>query len=122
MKEFDKIAAQGDIMLIRVDKMPEGIVTAKPREDGKYVVAHSETGHHHVLEPKVATLYDVPDDEFVGYIEVKGLPEGLGAEPGADLVHEKNYHTHETLRLAPGQYEVRRQREYTPEGWRRAAD
>jgi hypothetical protein len=27
-----------------------------------------------------------------------------------------------TVRLEPGVWEVRRQREYAPEGWRRAAD
>jgi hypothetical protein len=38
------------------------------------------------------------------------------------LRHLRQQDTHETLKIAPGIYEVRRQREYTPEGWRRAAD
>ena len=40
----------------------------------------------------------------------------------ADVVHLRDFHTHETVRLPRGVYEVRRQEEYTPQGWRRVAD
>lgn len=38
------------------------------------------------------------------------------------LEHLRDFDTHEPLSLPPGNYEVRRQREYTPEGWRQVAD
>jgi hypothetical protein len=34
----------------------------------------------------------------------------------------RSFDTHETLNIPPGIYEVRRQREYVPEGWRKAQD
>jgi hypothetical protein len=45
----------------------------------------------------------------------------IESEP-AELEHLRSFNTHESLVIAPGIYEVRRQKEYTPEGWRRAAD
>jgi hypothetical protein len=42
-----------------------------------------------------------------------------------DVVHQRGFDTHESMRLGGGIgsiFEVVRQREYTPEGWRRAAD
>lgn len=38
------------------------------------------------------------------------------------LTHERSFDTHEPILLNPGIYEVRRQREYTPQGWRRIED
>ena len=51
---------------------------------------------------------------FRSWFVVEGEP--------VDLEHLRSTDTHETLRLEPGIWEVRRQREYSPEGWRRAAD
>lgn len=106
--------AQGDILIIPVAAIP---VTAKRAQaDGAhFVVAHSETGHHHVIEKTRAEVYQAADDEFVAFIRTLG--------DGADIVHKRDFDTHETISLAPNQtYEVRRQREYVPEGFRRAAD
>ncbi|MDE2107331.1 MAG: hypothetical protein KGL39_59595, partial [Patescibacteria group bacterium] len=80
-----------------------------------FILAHSETGHHHVIERKKAEVFEAADDAFISYIRT------LGGE--AEIKHQRDFHTHESLLLAPGQnYEVRRQREYVPEGFRRAAD
>ena len=38
------------------------------------------------------------------------------------LEHQRPHDTHAPIKFAKGVYEVRRQREYTPEGWRRVAD
>lgn len=100
---------QGDIMLTRVAKLP---ADAKPQKGN--IVAHSETGHHHVAER--AKVFTVPDGETL-YLQALGK--------SVDVVHKRNYDTHETLRLQgePGQvWKIRRQREHTPEGWRRVAD
>lgn len=35
---------------------------------------------------------------------------------------ERSFDTHESILLKGGTYEIRRQREYTPEGWRRVED
>lgn len=112
-RTFETIAAQGDIALRRIEALPEGL-HAVPAEDGKHILAHSETGHHHTVLERPGVQHFTAMDEFRSYLVVEGDP--------VDLVHERAFDTHETLRIKPGIYEVRRQREYTPEGLRRAAD
>lgn len=113
MKTFEKMAAQGDMLLLRVDRLPEG-VREVPAVNGAYILAHSETGHNHVvLERPTVRLFSAMD-EFRAWLVVEEEP--------AELQHQRSFDTHESLKIAPGVYEVRRQREYTPEGFRRAAD
>lgn len=107
--------AQGDVMLIPVTELPANGYSATATENGAYIVTHSETGHHHVVmeRPNVRMFQDTMD-MFRSWLVVEGEP--------VDLEHLRSTDTHETLRLEPGIWEVRRQREYSPEGWRRAAD
>lgn len=107
MKEIDNLAFQGDVMFQRVDSLPD----VKLEEDKSLVVAHSETGHNHVAEGGSATL--LRQNEMVSYLVLKEL---------SDIVHKREYYTHETLRLKPGVWKVGRQREWTPEGLRRVED
>lgn len=111
-KHFEKQAAQGDMLLRRIDKLPDGLVPAKA-EGGLFVVAHSETGHHHVVKERSAQLLIDKTNAFIAYLNVL---------EACELEHLRSFDTHEALALEPGVYEVRRQVEYTPEGWRRAAD
>ena len=103
---------QGDLMIRRVDAIPAGFITAIP-ESGYFIVAHSETGHHHVVKECSAQLLIDETNAFIAYLNV--------AEP-TELEHLRSFDTHESYLLSPGKYEVRRQREHIPEGWRRAAD
>jgi hypothetical protein len=112
-RTFETLAAQGDIALRRIAALPEGLHPV-PAENGKHILAHSETGHHHTVLERPDVQHFSAMDEFRSYLVVEGEP--------VDLVHERAFDTHETLRIKPGIYEVRRQREYTPEGLRRAAD
>jgi len=112
MKTFKTIAAQGDAMLKRIDKLPSGLTKAKSK-DGKFIVAHSETGHNHTVLERSAQLLIDQTNEFIAYLQV---------EEDTELTHERSFDTHESLLLTPGIYEIRRQREYTPEGYRKAQD
>lgn len=106
--------AQGDVMLIPVASLPDGHSRVKT-ENGAFVVTHSETGHHHVvMERPTVQMFQDTMDSFRSWLVIEGDP--------ADLEHLRSTDTHETVRLEPGVWEVRRQREYAPEGWRRAAD
>lgn len=100
---------QGDIMLTRVKALPKEAKLQKGN-----IVAHSESGHHHVAER--AQVFTVPDGETL-YLRA------LGKE--VRLVHKRSYDTHEPIALQtqPGDvFKIRRQREHTPEGWRRVED
>ena len=103
---------QGDVMIRRIDQLPEGLKPSAAH-NGVHVVAHSETGHHHVVKERSAQLLIDETNAFIAYLDV--------AEP-VELEHLRSFDTHESYLLAPGKYEIRRQREHTPEGWRRAAD
>jgi hypothetical protein len=117
MKTVNERAAQGDVMFRRVPSVPKG--AKKIKRKGPIVVAHSETGHNHVIEDSAVVQFDVPGNPLVCYLQLGDCDGGVA------VVHQRSYDTHETLKLLgkPGDvWEVRRQREWTPEGWQRVAD
>lgn len=114
MKTFEKQAAQGDILITRVKSLPKDAKAVKPI-DGKFIVAHSETGHHHVVVDKPGVQYFTTEDPMIAYLKVIDSVE-------VAIEHERSFDTHESLLMKGGTYEIRRQREYTPEGWRRVED
>ena len=115
MKTFKTMAAQGDMLLRRVDAIPTSAVQAKT-EKGAFVLAHSETGHNHiVMERPGVTYFNDPSNPFRSWLHVDGSEM-------VEIKHLRSFDTHETITVPPGIYEVRRQREYTPEGFRAAAD
>lgn len=110
--------AQGDVMFRRVAKVPAGF--KKETRKGPIVVAHSETGHNHEIEAMGCFQFTAPKDSMVAYLQLS-----TGCGDGVDVIHRRSFDTHETLKLlgSPGDvWEVRRQREWTPEGWRRVED
>lgn len=113
MKTFKNCAAQGDMLLRRIENLPEGV---KPinAENGNYVLAHSETGHHHVVRADhTVKFYAHANDNLKAYLVVDNTVEA---------VHMRRDHTHETIKIDKGIYEVIRQREYIADGFRRAQD
>lgn len=117
MKTFKNLAAQGDLLIRRIEKLPTGL---KPLsvENGNFIVAHSETGHHHVIAEHPNVQVFVTDDPMVSYLQVIEATDATETL----LEHLRNFDTHETIKIGAGNYELRRQREYTPEGWRRVQD
>jgi len=101
--------AQGDVNLFRVDEIPQALKAAPKASE--YVLAHSETGHHHVIDGNAVRVFK--EDEFISYLEV--------TQP-ATVRHLRSFDTHAPITLPPGKYRVTRQREYVPEGFRIAAD
>lgn len=111
MKQFQApYTAQGDLNIFSVEEIPQGLAE-KPATDGSHILAHSETGHHHVIEGNTVRVFE--QNEFISYLEV---------EKPSNVVHLRSFDTHETIGLPPGKYRISRQREYTPEGYRLAAD
>jgi len=118
MKTVKKVAAQGDMIIIRVEKF-DSIGKKVERQKGKLIVTHSETGHHHVIERQGVDMFDDKTDPLVAWLEVHG-EEALPNV--ADLIHERNFDTHEPIGLPVGKYKIQRQEEYTPQGWRQVVD
>ncbi len=105
--------AQGDVTIRATDNIPEGLDRQKP-ENGLQILAHSETGHHHALavDPNVL-VFD--QDEFVSYVDNR-------TDNVIELKHHRSFDTHGPIGIPPGKHKITRQREYTPEGFRRATD
>lgn len=108
----DFIARQGDVLIRRVAKIPKGLKKV-PLENGRVVLAHGEaTGHAHAVVDRVAEV------EFLAADLREMEKRFLRVESEVDVVHDE----HATITLAPGEYEVVRQREYAPEAPQWVAD
>jgi hypothetical protein len=120
MKIMRNMAAQGDFIILRIKDIPEGVVPVAP-ENGKVIVAHSETGHNHVMEATRVEAFEIPADKSNSQ-NVDLYKMFLLVKEDTQIDHLRSFDTHETIMVPPGTYEVRRQREYTAEGFRKAAD
>lgn len=90
---------QGDVLLRRVQALPEGAL--RVNRGGSIVLARGEaTGHAHVVE-----------NGSVAHYLLGGL-DYLAVDREATVTHEE----HAPVSLAPGVWEVRRQREYDETG------
>lgn len=105
-----KSARQGDVLVRVVDRLPDGL-TEQPTSDDVYVIAHSETGHHHVVSARHAHYYVA--NAMIAYLVL---------ERAARLEHLRSFDRHDDLELPAGIIEIRRAREYIAYGWRRVED
>lgn len=98
-------AFQGDVMFVKIDSLPknERLEPVKPK-NGNLIVAHSETGHHHVIAAEKNEMFLDLEQKNTGYLTVY--------EP-SEVVHLREEDTHETLNLSEGNYMVRYQRQAT---------
>ena len=93
---------QGDLLIIKVSGIPEDSKKLKTR-----ILAEGEaTGHMHEL--------DLGDDYMKSGVLYFRVPEGKKAT----LDHPE----HGAMTFETGEYQVVRQREYEPKGWKYVAD
>ncbi len=110
------IGQQGEVVIIKIDRIPE--CNSKPAEriEAGVILSHSEQGHHHVLTggDVVERVQDVPD----------GLQIFYAAIANAERVRQDAAVPHDAIELPPGNYEFRISREWDPFGEqaRRVAD
>ena len=118
MRTFKNICAQGDVYFRRVTSIPASAMPV-PADGDRVIVTHSETGHHHVMvldrndDTPAVEMFSDADNPLIAWLKVN--------RPTA-LEHKRDFDTHESIMFGPGVYEVRRQREHTPEGWRQVQD
>ena len=111
MKQF----RQGDVLVQQIRRRaPAG---KDVREQGRVILAHGEvTGHaHEVVGADPAVVTALPPAQF---FEEPGGKRYLFVERPCLLTHQE----HGRIALAPGCYEVIRQREYAPDDIRNVAD
>jgi len=112
----DKAVAQGDILIRKIDKLPADAIKLEA-ENGNYVVAHSETGHHHAVKavPQVS-FYQNANDNNIAYLVIDNAGEDV------ELKHLRSFDTHESIGFRNGIHEIRRQVEGGVRGFVRVAD
>jgi hypothetical protein len=106
-----RIYRQGDVLVVETNTIPAGVEPVE-RDSGRLVLAYGEvTGHAHVV---------VGEAELFAPADVAELEERFlrVEQEGAQLVHDE----HSTIDLPPGDYVVKRQREYSPQEIRTVAD
>lgn len=116
MRTVKNFAAQGEMYIRRVPEFKDAAEPAEV-ENGRFILAHSETGHHHVIDATKTRVFE----------QKENVPEGMAilqmiVDEPATVEHLRSNDTHEPLFLTEGNWEIRLQREYTPEGYRRVAD
>ena len=89
----------GEVILIPVSKVPKG----KVEKHKSFIVGHSESGAHHVLESDVD--YDVIFDKLEVYLLLNRK---------ATLVHKKTVNKHRNVIVKPGVYRINHKVEYNP--------
>ncbi len=108
MKVFSKTAAQGEIGIRKIDKLPDGLAPYMA-ENGKYVIGHSETGHGHDLATMERTKVFQDTNAPAGMTILYAILDAPN-----ELVHNRAFDTHETISFQPGIYEFRSGREFDP--------
>lgn len=112
-KTFKNFAAQGELTIRRLGDVtptsafPEGY-TPMPSEGGRFIVGHSETGHHHTVAARGAEIA-VMDRPLEGMRVLYAILR----EPTM-LEHQRPHDTHEPIALEPGVYEIRGGRGFDP--------
>jgi hypothetical protein len=122
--------SQGEVSIWMYDLAPLEIREAADKceyevmklEHDKLILGHSETGHHHVLEPVDKTIHvsqvaqaliDKTNDLFVS---LTMYHDGV-------VNHLRGYDTHNAFKLSAGyKYIIRPDDEQVVEGWRKVAD
>ncbi len=97
MKTFKKHAAQGEIDIEKIAKLPplSGLKKISP-VNGHYIIGHSETGHHHVLDAdRVTAVYE--GTNAAGMTVLYAL-----LKRGAELRHLRSFDTHESVGFSAG--------------------
>lgn len=90
-------------VILKLTSLPKDL-ESKTKKVKTFIVGHSESGHHHVLESKKTfTVHEV--SEAFSYLVLT---------EEANLVHKKDTDIHDTLTLVPGVYKVNKKTEYSP--------
>lgn len=106
------VIRQGDVLVMAIESIPDAVESVE-RDRGRIVLAYGEvTGHAHAIASPDAELFASPG------ATAEAVDRYLRVRSTVALEHEE----HATVTLPPGDYVVRRQRQYEPERARMVAD
>jgi hypothetical protein len=101
-----KLYRQGDVLIVPAAINLDGAKPIQPTRNAHILAYGESTGHHHSVSTETCGLFDLAGKTVL-----------VVAEP-TPLMHQE----HGAIEIAPGQYWVVIQREYTPQAIRRVTD
>jgi len=124
-----KPIAQGEVLIWMKKYAPKRILdlvakmkaTELKLEHDKMILGHSETGHHHVLEPVNKSVH-VSKAAQALIDQTNDMICDLKLLEDCELIHMRGHDTHKGFVLPAGDYVRVIREEQTVEGWRRVAD
>lgn len=107
--ELGVIGQQGEVRITRIASLPTDHVSRAGIERdglGRYIISHSERGHHHVLDggDVMEATYNVPNGMKIFYAILE--------KPAT--FSQSAHNPHGSYALEPGCYEFRVSREFDP--------
>ena len=87
-------AQQGDVIMVKLNKMPEGTITKRTKK--KMILAHGESGHSHVVEDDEAELIEMGERMLLTLTK-------------PTVVHHEE---HKPITLEPGIWDIGKVMEY----------
>lgn len=120
--------AQGELRMWLKEFAPKDLIPNEcnlvevEAENGRLIVAHSETGHHHSIE-----VLELPEQSYSKSAQrlidkTNDIIAEIRVHEESNLIHHRENHNHKAYVLPKGTYISRIDTEYTPEGYRRVAD
>ena len=122
--------AQGEVLIWMKKYAPKAVLDtvsglknlqSMKLENGQMILGHSESGHHHVLEPVRAGIkIDIAAQAFIDAANNTFIE--LTLHEKCKLVHLRGHDTHGTFVFPAGEYIRGIREEQSPDGWRQVAD
>lgn len=122
--------AQGEVLIWMKKYAPKSVLTSiaglknmqtMKLENGQMILGHSESGHHHVLEPvREGISIDKAAQAFIDSANNTFIELTLHEE--CKLVHQRGHDTHGTFVFPAGEYIRGIREEQSPEGWVQVRD
>lgn len=103
---YNFIGDQGEIKILKIDKIPDVKYKEVKKSEKGFIISHSEKGHHHILSDGevMERTEDVPEGMRIFYAIIEDT-QTLFQDCG---------NPHEPHVLLPDIYEFRIKREYNP--------
>jgi hypothetical protein len=111
--------AQGEIYARKIETLPENLAAFSETDaSGNWIVSHSESGHHHLLDRDGVTVMERTEGVAAGMRILYAIVEAPAR------LYQDAATPHDAHDLLPGIYELRIAREYDPvmQQARRVAD
>lgn len=102
--EIGQAIQQGEVYIKRISEVPQGKFDSVMKGEKGFILSHSESGHHHLLQ----------DGELLERPKREGLNMFYAILKNPSKVIQDALNPHGDHDLPPGIYDIRISREYNP--------